>query len=118
MTSFGRTLKLPGEKDEQVVALVRALADVLGVDAVVSDPADLARSALANTMGALYKIVQDDDGLCWPFVPGADYWRGPLRKKDGRIQEARFYPETEKIVWCAPWLDADEPASPEPDEKP
>lgn len=65
----------------------------------------LAYAALQSVLDAdEVKFVRDDDGQLWPFVEGKEYWRGPLRKNaDNQIQEARFYPEKETIVWSSPW---------------
>jgi hypothetical protein len=67
--------------------------------------ATLALSCLQNVMGSTsVKFVRDDDGGLWPFVEESDEsWRGPLRKTpDGLIQQARFYPNEERIVWGSP----------------
>jgi len=65
----------------------------------------LAYAALQSVLDAdEVKFVRDDDGQLWPFVVGDVYWRGPLRKNvESQIQEARFYPELEKIAWVSPW---------------
>jgi len=66
--------------------------------------ATLALSCLQNVMGSMrIKFVKDDDDSLWPFVEGDEFWLGPLRKtQDGLIQQARFYPNEEKIVWGSP----------------
>jgi len=66
--------------------------------------ATLALSCLQNVMGSTsVKFVRDDDGMLWPFVEGDEFWVGPLRKtQDGLIQQARFFPNEEKIVWGSP----------------
>jgi hypothetical protein len=70
--------------------------------------ATLALSCLQNVMGSTdVRFVRDDDGALWPFVvddeDDDEFWRGPLRKtSDGLIQQARFYPNEEKIVWGSP----------------
>jgi len=66
--------------------------------------ATLALSCLQNVMGSMHiKFVRDDDGSLWPFVEGEESWVGPLRKtQDGLIQQARFYPNEEKILWGSP----------------
>jgi hypothetical protein len=66
----------------------------------------MAWSALLNVLNTdEVQFVRDDDGLLWPFVPGdGEYWRGPLRvTAEQSVEQARFYPEKEEIVWCSPW---------------
>ena len=57
------------QREERIAALVRALADEFPEGR--RQPGELDGAALRNVMDGSYKIVQDDDGLCWPFVPGS-----------------------------------------------
>lgn len=89
--------------DEQILACIRTLSDLTGGSTVRSD---MAMSALQSVMGTGFvEFVRDDDGTLWPFVRGTKFWRGPLRKQDGLIQEAHFDPVAEKITWVKPWDD-------------
>lgn len=94
------------EREERIASLVRALADEFPIPDGFSRgryrPSDLDSAALRNVMDGSYKIVQDDDGRCWPFAPGDPYWRGPLRRADDKIEKARFFPATGKLIWCDP----------------
>ena len=89
-----------GGEAEQLVAAIRSL-----VGGHEAEGQQLAYGALLSVMEAdTVKFVRDDDGQIWPFVPGKEYWRGPLRlTEDQQVQQARFYPDTEKIDWCSPW---------------
>lgn len=91
-----------GNEAAQLVATIRSL--VSGSNAE-SQGQQLAYGALLSVMDAdVVKFVRDDDGKLWPFVPGEEYWRGPLRlTNDQQVQQARFFPEREKIEWCSPW---------------
>jgi len=83
----------------RLTALMRAAMQSEGSGPV------LAQEAMFHVMGAdVVKYVRDDDGSLWPFVPGAEYWRGPLRlTTEQSVEQARFYPDQEKIVWVSPW---------------
>jgi len=87
------------EATSRVTALLRAAMGNEG-----SGPA-LAHEAMLYVMQAdSVKYVRDDDGSLWPFVEGEEYWRGPLRLTgEQTVEQARFYPEIEKIVWASPW---------------
>ena len=91
-----------GNEAAQLVAAIRSM---VGGSVAESQGQQLAYGALLSVMDAdVVKFVRDDDGKLWPFVPGDEYWRGPLRlTEDQQVQQARFYPESEKIDWVSPW---------------
>jgi hypothetical protein len=87
---------------EGLIALIRQL-----VSGQTDEPAtQLAYAALLSVLRAdEVKIVRDDDGQLWPFVPREGLWRGVLRKNDETqtIEESRFDSEAGVITWVSPW---------------